>query len=250
MKLQSLNYDKYCLGIREWAELFLKAMALTLLIGYLFYDSVWVCIVFVPILIGFWKREQRRKIILRKNHLGGQFKDAIILLYSFIAAGSTLEGAFEKAAADLTLTYSTRDDIVREFREICRKLSMNIRLEDCLEDFARRSGHEDIKDFSQVIVLAKRGGGSMTMIIKNSVDAIRNKQEIESEIITMMAGKRNEFRLMVFIPAAVLLYMRLFSPGFMDVLYIDTAGRLLMSMCLGVYGAAVLWGKKVLDIRV
>ena len=249
-KNHSLNYDEYHFGLKEWAGISAVSGGGILFIGYLFYDSVWVFLAFIPVLLVLMKYEKHRKIKARRRNLGRQFKDAIILLYSFVATGNTLEHAFRKAAKDLLLSYEPGEDIVREFQDITRKLDRNITVEACMEDFARRSRHEDIQSFAEVIAIANRGGGSMTAIIKNSVDAIKNKIEIENEITTLISGKRNEFYLMVIIPAAVILYMRLFSGGFMNILYENAGGRLMMTLCLLVYAGAVWWGSHILDIHV
>lgn len=247
--MQSLHYYKYRLNPKEWCILFAKAAGLLLLVGYLCFNSFWLLALLPAVLAVMAARERKVKIKQRKKALSYQFKDAIVLIYSFMAAGSTLEDGFVRTANSLMLSYKPSDDIVREFTEIGRKLSMNITIEKCLDDFARRSDQEDIRDFAQVVTIAKRSGGSMTAIIKNSVDAIKSKLETEAEIQTLLAGKENEFRIMVCIPAALLLYMRIFSAGFLDVLYLGWLGPVFMSVCLAVYAGAIIMGKKVLNIK-
>lgn len=247
--MQSLHYYKYRLNPKEWCILFAKAAGLLLLVGYLCFNSFWLLALLPAVLAVMAARERKVKIKQRKKALSYQFKDAIVLIYSFMAAGSTLEDGFVRTTNSLMLSYKPSDDIVREFTEIGRKLSMNITIEKCLDDFARRSDQEDIRDFAQVVTIAKRSGGSMTAIIKNSVDAIKSKLETEAEIQTLLAGKENEFRIMVCIPAALLLYMRLFSAGFLDVLYLGWMGPMFMSVCLAVYAGAIIMGKKVLNIK-
>ena len=249
-KMQALNYNDYHFSLKDRLELLAVDMGFILLIGYLFYNSIWVLPLAIPALFVITGYEKRRRMAARQAQLGYQFKDAIVLLYSFVATGNTLEHAFRKAARDLTLSYDRHSDIIREFEEITRKLDRNITVEACMDDFARRSGHEDIQSFSEVIAIAKRGGGSMTAIIKNSVDAIKSKIEIENEIATIISGKKNEFRLMVIIPAAVILYMRLFSGGFMNILYENMGGHLIMTLCLMIYAGAIFWGNHILDIHV
>ena len=128
-------------------------------------------------------------------------------------------------------------------------MSVNFTIEACIEDFALRSGLEDLRNFSQIIMIAKRSGGSMTTIIKNSVETIRDKIEGENEIHAMLAGKKSEFRLMSIVPVAMVVYRRLFSPGFMDVLYGNPVGIITMTVCLCIYGAAVLWGNSMLEVH-
>ncbi len=247
--MQSLHYDKYRLTLKEWGVVLGKALGVLILVGYLCFDSFWLLLFLPLVLVVMAFRERKSKIGQRKKKLSHQFKDAIVLVYSFMAAGSTLEDAFLRTTNSLMLSYKQEDDIVREFMEIGRKLSMNVTIEKCLEDFSNRSGQEDIRDFSQVVAIAKRSGGSMTTIIKDSVNAIKSKLETEAEIQVLLSGKENEFRIMVFIPAIVLLYMRIFSTGFLDVLYLGWLGPVFMSGCLLVYAGAIFIGKKVLSIK-
>ena len=249
-KNQALNYDHYRPGVRGWGLIILRTVALLSAVGFLFYNSPAVFLLFIPLLAVMYVREKHSFVTRRRQRLAEQFKDAITLLYSFVSTGSTLEQAFCRSADELRRSWRAEDDIVREFEGIRRKLDMNVTIEACMEDFARRSRLEDIESFSQVVSIAKRGGGSMSGVIKNSVETIRAKMECENEIRTLIHAKSSEFRLMVMVPLAVLLYMRLFSPGFMDVLYGNIVGGAFMSVCLGVYTGAVLWGMKILDIRV
>ena len=247
---RTLDYGRYRLTLRQWCFVGVKTVVLFLIVGYLFYNSPYIFILFIPGLAVMTFMEKKRCIRQRRHCLTQQFKEGMILLYSYVSTGSTLEQAFCRAGEELLRTFKKDDDIVREFEEIRRKLGMNITVEDCVADFARRSHQEDIESFAQVIAIAKRGGGSMSQIMKNSVETIKNKIESEAQIRTILSARSGEFKLMVLIPLGVMLYMRIFSSGFMDVLYGNGAGILFMTICLGVYGGAILWGMKILDIQV
>lgn len=54
---------------------------------------------------------------------------------------------------------------------------------------------------------------------------------------------------MALIPIGVILYMRVFSPDFMDVLYGNLVGALLMTLCLVVYVGAILLGAVILKVE-
>lgn len=54
---------------------------------------------------------------------------------------------------------------------------------------------------------------------------------------------------MSMLPAAIVLYMRLFSPEFMAVLYGNPVGAGLMTACLGLYIAAFCLGIKILQLK-
>lgn len=249
-RLKSLAYEEYHLDAKEWLNLLAQTVILVFIVGYLFYNSWFAVLLLIPFLPLLYHQTKKSKIQKRKEQLTQQFKDAIVLLYSSVSTGSTLEQAFCKTADSLLLSYQPEDDICREFARIRRKLDMNVTIEECMEDFAQRSGLDDIENFSQVIAVAKRGGGSMTAIIQNSVETIKVKIESENEIRTMISAESSEFKIMMIVPAAVLLYLRLFSAGFLDVLYGNLAGFVFMTVCLFFYGLAVFWGFRILDIRV
>jgi len=57
-------------------------------------------------------------------------------------------------------------------------------------------------------------------------------------------------RMMSMIPLFILAYVSVTSPGFLDVMYHNAAGILIMTLCLLLYLTAFLWGRKIMRIRV
>ena len=55
---------------------------------------------------------------------------------------------------------------------------------------------------------------------------------------------------MAVIPAGIILYMRVFSSGFLDILYDSMAGNIIMTVCLIIYIAALFWGSRITNIKV
>ena len=90
----------------------------------------------------------------------------------------------------------------------------------------------------------------MIGIIKNAVRQIGEKIDVKREIDTMMTAKQLEFRIMSAIPFAMILYIRLSFPNFMNVLYGNVLGGIIMSLSLVVYMAAYIFGKRIVEIEV
>ena len=59
-----------------------------------------------------------------------------------------------------------------------------------------------------------------------------------------------EQRVMVCIPLGIVMYLKLTSQGFVDVLYGNIIGIIVMTLCLIVYAAAVFISVKIVDIKV
>ena len=130
------------------------------------------------------------------------------------------------------------------------EMNMNLTAEQVLKDMARRIRQEDVDNFVMVFATAKRTGGDSISILKNTVQMIGEKIEVEREIQTMLAAKKMEFNMMCIIPLGMVLYMRMAFPEFLIVLYGNIVGVILMSVCLVVYGLAWRLGTKMIQIEV
>ena len=52
------------------------------------------------------------------------------------------------------------------------------------------------------------------------------------------------------IPFGIIIYLRVFSPGFLDPLYGNPAGILIMTVSLMIYVGAFCWSQNITDISV
>lgn len=216
-------------------------------IAFLFYNSPLVFFMLFPALIIYIKYAKQGQMRQCKCERKLQFREAMTSMYALIAAGYSLESAIREVPKELALCYGDDTWIIQSFEKMTEKLRMNVSAQKCLEDFAKESADEDIMSFYEVICIAKRYGGSMSIIIKMAIDKISRRIETECEIMTMMAGRKNEFIIMACVPAGIILYMRLSSPELMAVLYTQLMGKIVMTVCLFVYIAAILWGKYIIE---
>ena len=79
---------------------------------------------------------------------------------------------------------------------------------------------------------------------------IHEKAEVQQQIDTIITGKRLEQRVMVCMPLVITLYLRLTSPEYIDVLYGNVMGIIVMTICLLIYAAAVMLAQKITDINI
>jgi len=55
---------------------------------------------------------------------------------------------------------------------------------------------------------------------------------------------------MSLMPAGIILYLKLTSPGFLSVLYGNLFGMCAMTLCLGIYVLSYWLGRRIVDIEV
>lgn len=220
------------------------------MLAYLFYDS-WIAIfVLIPIGMGYF--HQWREACCKKKELEfrAQFRDAMQIMASSLKVGYSVENALRATEKELRNLHKDGSRIRREFEQISHKLDMNRTAEQVLWEFAKRVRQEDVEDFATVFTTSKRMGGDSISILKDAVQIIGDKMEVEREIQTLLAAKRLEFEAMCIIPLGMVLYMRFAFPEFLLVLYGGVPGRILMSVSLFMYGLAYQMGRKMIAIEV
>ncbi len=186
----------------------------------------------------------------RKSEFLAQFKEAIQSMAASLQTGYSVENALKETRKEMLLMYPEDEMICKELNFMIQQVYIKVPAERIFEDFAKRIRLEDVRNFANVFAAAKRSGGDMIVIIQNTVNQIGDKIDVRREIDTLLAAKRYEFKVMAVIPYAIIGYMMLSFPEFMDCLYGNMIGTGVMSICLLIYMTAYAIGVKLVKIEV
>lgn len=197
-----------------------------------------------------WKEQKKSLQKKRAREIKIQFLDGISMLSASLQAGYSVENAMREACKELKKVHQPDAILVKEFHHMVIQTGMSRNLEDLFWDFGKRSGIEDILSFAEVFRTAKRSGGDLISIIRNTEFCIRQKQETMQEIETCLSGKVMEQNIMSLIPLLILAYVKFTSPDFLDSMYGNLTGIVVMSICFILYVAAFFWGKRMIQIEV
>lgn len=243
-------YKSYQFTLKEWLGYGILYFAVVTIFGYLFYNSIWFSSIMILFLFPYYKFVQKKEAEKRLEKLKLEFKDALTILTASLHTGYAIENAFREAYTELSLLYGEHALIVQEFDYMLKQMHVSRTVEEVVEEFAVRSGLEDIQNFSQVFSMANRSGGKLISIMDAAAETIGQKIEVEREILVMIQGKKLEQRIMSVVPIAMIAYLRLGNGAFMNVLYESFAGRAVMSGCLIGYIAALWLGERIMAIKI
>lgn len=224
-----------------------KSAAVTVLLAYFFYRSIWAVFPLSAVGILYFKMEREGMTKRCREKLNIQFKDCILAVAGALRAGYAVENAFVESRSDMKMLYGEKSFIYEELEIIRRGLVINIPLEILLEDFAKRSGSDDIRQFSQVFSIAKKSGGNLSEIIQNTASMIGRRIDAKQEIAAQLSGRRMEQRVMKGMPFGILFYIGSTYSGYFDMLYHNFQGMAIMTGCLVLYLAAYISGDKILQ---
>lgn len=188
--------------------------------------------------------EQRRLQYLE------EFKDGLLAISFALKVGYSIENAFREAVGELIILHGKGAYTVNEFQDMIRRIDHNENMEDVLDQYAERCEIEDILYFAEIFRFAKRSGGDLIQIIRNTAETIRQKTEVSRQIHTLISGKRMEQRVMGVIPYGIIIYLKLTSPEFIDPLYGNLAGIIIMTVCLLLLSGANYWAKRIVNIEI
>lgn len=244
------DYDEYCFSIKDYIVVIGLTSVICLSVAYLFYKSLIAALFLLPSFFLIRNKYKIRKVKQRKEQLTVQFKDAIQSISSALEAGYSIENAVKFALNDLRMMYEGQSYITIELQRILAMIANSTPIEIAIEDFAQRTKLEDIICFSEVFQSAKRSGGDLVYIIKHTSRTISEKIEVSHAIETLITAKKLEVTIMKFMPFAILGYLMICSDGFLDPLYGNIFGKILMTIVLIVTIGISLIADRIMNIEI
>ena len=235
---------------KERAAYIAEGVGLVLLVGELFYGTPLAGLL---LLTGVYyyvcKRMQmkRKKELMRRKD---EFRECMLLVRSALSAGYSAENAWKSAYRQIGQLYGKDTAIVQELSCLSARIDMNETIEDVLDDFAENLELEEARNFAEVFRFAKRSGGNFNKMVSDTIDRLSDGLDVEREIRTVTSAKRFEQMIMNLIPAGIILYLRLTSPGYLDVLYGNMLGFGIMTAALIAYVAAYEISGRMVEIEV
>lgn len=247
----NIDYNTYELTGNQKVRVVLAAYIMIFFICMLFYHSLLlsaVCGTASVFLLDPCRKYMARK---RRALLVRQFKDLLYSLAASIATGRHMTEAMAEGAENLRMIYDENSPLVRELGYIVRCAGENRGNEETLlVDFAQRSGSEDIRNFVDVYLACRETGGDMGRVISGASEIIADKMAVEREIKALTSQKQYEGSIITAMPLAVVLFLNVFSPDYLESMYTTLEGRLIMTLALGGIILAFYMTRKLIRIEV
>jgi tight adherence protein B len=240
------DYRKYPMGVKELVPLALIYIGVTAIVSSLFYGSLFPVVLMLPGFIPVKRMAADYKADKRRRRLNLEFKEMLQSLAANMAVGYSLESAIVPVYQELNGIYQGESDIENETILVMKGLELSADVEELLEDFALRSGLDDVREFASMVSVAKSSGGNMIALMRKLAANIDSRMEVEDEIDTMITSKRLEHSIMSVMPFGIVLYLRVCNKGYMDALYGNVVGIAVMTVCLILIILMTMWGKKIM----
>ena len=224
------DYLSYRLTKKEFGVLIIFSLGFTLLSSWLFYNS-FLGGILTPMIIYILKSPVENVIMEKRvRNLRNQFRDVPYSFSSSFAAGAHMEEAMEIALVQINDLYGKESDMSKELMFMIKRLKEVAGSDvELWLDLAKRSGLEDIEDFASVFSACRDAGGNLVQAVDRAAGLIVEKINIENEMRTLFAQKKTEGRMVGVMPIAMIFFLRVSSPSYLNIMYESISGRILMT---------------------
>ena len=209
------DYTVYIMKSSEKLLAVVVGFAVGFFASYIYFDSTVLGLV-VGLILSYKAIDiyRNKLLVKRRNDLRLQFRDMLESLSNSYTVGMTANKAFHAAYTDMVTEHGETSYIAKELQLICSmRDSRGVEIKEMVNDFAKRSGIDDILSFAGVFDVSSNLGGDIAKVIRETRDMISDKIEIEMEIQTMVTGQKNQLNILAIMPIVMSLLTRSFGEG-------------------------------------
>lgn len=217
----------------------IKLALIAAVTSYCFYASAYGLLAAIPITGYLYFQDYRECIERNKKRFMRDFRELLQIVDSNICAGRSLENSFMEAKTECCNRQDMGTVMQQEISWLVRGLQLNRGMEELLIEMGEKSEIDEIKSFAGLVNIAKLHGGNLSGLIRQFISNVSRKKLLEEEIETMMSAKKLEGMIMVVMPYAIVIYMRLTGAEYMNAMYTTVVGRVVMSAAMIIVGIAM-----------
>ena len=261
------NYHVYYLSPKEKIMYGVLAFLIGAVAGYIFYGGIGsdeygdptkiTLILNTVVMVGvgalaaiiYLPVKQKQLLKAAQVRLRHQFRDMLEAFATSLGSGKNVPDAFEEAEKDLKNQYESGAYILNELTIINSGIRNGMNVEELLSDFGHRSAVEDVESFADVFSICYRRGGNIQETVRNTCEVISDKINVTEDIETTVTAAKAELKLMLILPAVLLVLMKASGPDFAGK-FTTSTGLLSTTVALVFVVAAYFIGQKILDINV
>ncbi|MDX6276568.1 MAG: tight adherence protein [Nocardioidaceae bacterium] len=180
----------------------------------------------------------------RRKEFAKQLDNTLRIIASALRAGQSLQIALNSVAADAA------PPMAEEITRIINENRLGRDLVEAMTDSADRMDNEDFLWFAEAVEVQRDSGGNLNDIIDTVAETIRGRAEIREKVRAYAAEGKASCYVLMALPIALAVAYSLMNPGYLDPLFSETIGRLLLVLSGVLYTISWFWMRAIIAIKV
>jgi tight adherence protein B len=193
----------------------------------LFFDIIALEIAVAAILgylpLGLLSFKRSRRI----NAFNAALPDAIDMMGRALRAGHSMTASINIVAEQ------SLEPVRSEFGEVFKQQNFGLPLRDAMTQMLDRVPSQDLRVLVTGMLVQKETGGNLAEILDRIANTIRERLKIYGEIKTHTAQGRMTGWILCLLPVVMLIVINMINPGYSDVLFNTSTGKMLSYVGIG-----------------
>jgi tight adherence protein B len=186
----------------------------------------------------------KRRAGRQRRLFADQLPDNLQVLSAALRAGHSLVGALSVVVDD------SPEPSRREFRRVVADEQLGVPLEEGLGVVVRRMQNDDLGQVALVASLQRETGGNTAEVLDRVAETVRERFELRRLVRTLTAQGRMSRWVLSFLPVTLLGLITLINPRYMQPLFSNTGGRILLVLATVMIVSGSLVIRRIVDIKV
>ncbi|SHG50336.1 type II secretion system F family protein [Massilia sp. CF038] len=196
------------------------------------------CLGLLPLL--YVRRARSRR--LRKFE--AQLPDALDMMGRALRAGHAFPTALKMVGEEMSAP------LCEDFKLAFDEVNFGISMQDALVSLSARVPVTDLRFFVIAVVIQRETGGNLAELLANISGIMRDRIKLFAQVRVLSAEGKMSAWVLSLLPFAAALMIHISNPAFLEVLYTDPVGRMMIGGALFMMFVGVLVMRNIINIKV
>ncbi len=185
-----------------------------------------------------------QRVAKRESLFLSQLPDVLQLLSGSLQAGYGFMQAIDTVAKEAQPPASA------EFSRVLAEARLGMPIDEALNGMAERVGGEDFRWVVLAINIQRQVGGNLAALLTTVSNTLREREMVRRQIKVLSAEGRLSAIILVALPFVLAGYISVVNPGYIQQLFDETVGKIMIAVGLVLMTIGILWMRKIIKIDV
>jgi tight adherence protein B len=180
----------------------------------------------------------------RRRQFNSLLPDTLQLLASTLRAGYSLMQGVEAVSQEVS------EPVGRELRRVVTEARLGRPLEESLDGVATRMESADFNWAVMAIRIQREVGGNLAELLMTVAETMTERERLRRDVNALTAEGRISAIVLGLLPFGIGLFIMGANPGYLDPLFDDSFGNILLGAAVVLMAVGFYWMKKTIEIEI
>ena len=179
----------------------------------------------------------------RKRAFTREFANAIDVIVRGVKSGLPLNECLK------IISNETPEPVGPEFKQIVEGQKVGIPLEDSLKKMYERMPIAEVNFFQIVLTIQQKTGGNLAETLTNLSNVLRDRKRLSGKIRALSSEAKASAMIIGALPIIVMLLVYLTTPSYIELLFTERMGNIMLVACAFWMSIGILVMKKMINFK-